>query len=132
MRTLTVSDIHSNLKALQAVLDDASVRGSFDELWCLGIRWGTAQTQGGCIELLKQYDCVTVAGDHDLAAVGMLSTDDFNSSARVAACWAGSGWHPTRDLPGGPDPCGHRYRRDEPLGSKLDLNANCDTQPTPL
>lgn len=87
MRALIVSDIHSNLEAFQAVLDDASARGGFDELWCLGDTVGYGPDPGKCIELLTQYDCIAVVGNHDLAAVGMLSTDDFNTNARFAAHW---------------------------------------------
>ena len=36
MRALILSDIHANLEALSAVIDDASSRGGFDVLWCLG------------------------------------------------------------------------------------------------
>ena len=87
LRALIVSDIHSNLEAFQAVLDDASARGDFDELWCLGDTVGYGLDPGSCIELLTQYDRIAVVGNHDLAAVGMLSTDDFNSNARFAAHW---------------------------------------------
>jgi len=33
MRTLIISDIHANLPALDAVIEDA---GSFGQVWCLG------------------------------------------------------------------------------------------------
>jgi hypothetical protein len=33
MRCLVLSDIHSNLEAFEAVLEDA---GSVDQIWCLG------------------------------------------------------------------------------------------------
>ena len=36
MRALILSDIHSNLEALNAVIDDAAARGGFDVIWCLG------------------------------------------------------------------------------------------------
>ena len=87
MRALIVSDIHSNLEALEAVLHDATARGGFEELWCLGDTVGYGPDPGRCLELLRQHHCVAVAGNHDLAAVGMLSTDDFNSYARFAAHW---------------------------------------------
>ena len=87
MRALIVSDIHSNLEALQAVLQDATARGGFDEIWCLGDTVGYGPDPGRCLELLRQHHCVAVAGNHDQAAVGMLSTEDFNSNARFAARW---------------------------------------------
>ena len=36
MRALIVSDIHSNLEALDAVIADAGRHGGFDSVWCLG------------------------------------------------------------------------------------------------
>ena len=87
MRALILSDIHSNLEALQAVLQDATARGGFDELWCLGDMVGYGPDPERCLDLLRQHHCVAVAGNHDLAAVGMLSTEDFNSNARFAARW---------------------------------------------
>lgn len=87
MRALILSDIHSNLEAFLAVLEDARNRGGFDEVWGLGDTVGYGPDPGACIELLKQHDCVSVVGNHDLAAVGMLSTSDFNSNARIAAEW---------------------------------------------
>ena len=90
MRALILSDIHSNLEAFLAVLEDARNRGGFDEVWVLGDTVGYGPDPGACIELLSQHDCVSVVGNHDLAAVGMLSTDDFNSHARIAAEWTAS------------------------------------------
>ena len=36
MRTLIVSDIHSNIVAFDAVLRDANARGPVDNIWSLG------------------------------------------------------------------------------------------------
>ena len=48
---------------------------------------GYGPDPGGCIELLRQHNYVCVVGNHDLAAVGKLSTDDFTPHARTAAHW---------------------------------------------
>ena len=87
MRALIVSDIHSNLEAFQSVLEDATRRDGFDEVWCLGDTVGYGPDPGECIELLRQQNYTCVVGNHDLAAVGRLSTHDFNSHARAAAHW---------------------------------------------
>ena len=87
MRALVVSDIHSNLEAFQAVLDDAARRGGFDEIWNLGDLVGYGPDPGRCIELLRRHSHVGVVGNHDLVAAGALSPDDFNYNARVAALW---------------------------------------------
>ncbi len=90
MRSLILSDIHSNLEALEAVLADAESRGGFDEVWCLGDTVGYGPDPGRCIALLQQHNFTSVVGNHDLAAVGSLSTRDFNAHARFAAHWTAS------------------------------------------
>ena len=87
MRALIVADIHSNLEAFQAVLDDAAIRGGFGEIWCLGDVVGYGPNPGECIDLLRRHSYSCVAGNHDLAAAGTLSTEDFNSHAAFAAHW---------------------------------------------
>ena len=90
MRSLIVSDIHSNLEAFHAVLADAETRGGFDEVWCLGDIVGYGPDPGECIDLLRSYAPVCVVGNHDLAAANLLSTEDFNFNARYAAHWTAS------------------------------------------
>ena len=87
MRALIVSDIHSNLASLQSVIKDADKRGGFDQLWSLGDVVGYGPEPGECIELIRQYDCRGVAGNHDLAAVGKLSDEAFNAYAMAAIQW---------------------------------------------
>lgn len=87
MRVLILSDIHSNLEAFTAVLQDSLERGGFDEVWGLGDLVGYGPDPGGCVDLLERYSHVSVVGNHDLAATGKLSTDDFNTHARAAAHW---------------------------------------------
>ena len=87
MRSLIVSDIHSNLEALQSVIQDAEERGGFDQIWSLGDLVGYGPDPGECINLIRRYDTAGVAGNHDLAAVGKLSTESFNVYASAAAQW---------------------------------------------
>ena len=87
MRALIVSDIHSNLEAFQSVIDDAERRGGFDQIWSLGDLVGYGPDPAACIELLRQYDCVPVAGNHDLASIGRLSLEAFNVYASEANSW---------------------------------------------
>lgn len=86
MRVAILSDIHSNLAALDAVLAHA---GSFDALWCLGDVVGYGPEPNACIERLRELDAVCVAGNHDLAALGRVSLDDFHPEAAAAALWTG-------------------------------------------
>ena len=87
MRALLLSDIHANLEALEAVLADASARGGFDAIWCLGDTVGYGPDPGPCIHLLQEFELVAIAGNHDYAAVGKTDYSDFNGAARVATIW---------------------------------------------
>src|SRR3954467_13911806 len=84
MRIGVVSDIHSNLTALQTVLDDM---GAVDALWCLGDFVGYGPWPNECVELLRGRGVAAIAGNHDLAAIGAISTEDFNYEAGIAANW---------------------------------------------
>ena len=87
MRALIVSDIHSNLEALESVLGDAQSRGGFDQVWSLGDVVGYGPDPGACIDLLLRHDLRAVAGNHDLAAIGKLSLEAFNPYAAAANRW---------------------------------------------
>ena len=84
MLCLIVSDIHSNLPAFDAVLEDA---GSFDEIWCLGDVVGYGPDPNACIDRLREYPHICVAGNHDWGALGKLDIHDFNDNARCACLW---------------------------------------------
>ncbi len=89
MRYAIISDIHSNLTAFQAVLQDIEARGGFERIWCLGDVVGYGPDPKECIALLRQYDHICVAGNHDLGAIGKIDIDDFNPEAAVACRWTG-------------------------------------------
>jgi len=89
-RYVIIADIHSNLAAFQAALGHAEEIGPIDRLWCPGDVVGYGPDPGACIALLRQYPRTAVAGNHDLAATGKISTADFNASAARAAAWTGA------------------------------------------
>ena len=86
MRVGVVSDIHSNLAALEAVL---AHMGSVDTVWCLGDVVGYGAEPNECVARLRELGAVCIAGNHDWAALGRLSVDDFNADAAAAAIWTG-------------------------------------------
>ncbi|MBM3934784.1 MAG: metallophosphoesterase family protein [SAR202 cluster bacterium] len=88
MRALIVSDVHSNLEAFEGVIEDAQKRGGFDEIWSLGDLVGYGPDPGACVDLLRKHKNRSVAGNHDLAAVGRLSLEAFNTYAASAIHWA--------------------------------------------
>jgi len=87
MRYAILADIHSNLVAFQTVLADIETKGGCDEIWCLGDVVGYGPEPHACIELLRSYKHVCVAGNHDLAASGKIGLSDFNPHAARACQW---------------------------------------------
>ena len=84
MRVGVISDLHSNLAALDAVLADLP---SVDALWCLGDVVGYGAEPNECIQRLQELDAICILGNHDLAALGQVSLDYFNADAAAAAAW---------------------------------------------
>jgi len=80
------SDIHSNLQAYEAFLDDAK-KEKADKHICVGDIVGYGANPKECIELTRELNCPTVCGNHDLAATGKIPKNRFNSSAKEAAIW---------------------------------------------
>ncbi len=87
MRIAIVSDVHSNLTALRAVLRHAEAGGAIDAVWCLGDIVGYGAEPSQTIATLREWPLTSVAGNHDLAAVRMMSVEDFNPVAAEAALW---------------------------------------------
>ena len=87
MRYAILGDIHANLDAFEAVLEDIRARGGFDELWCLGDIVGYGPEPHACVELLRRHKHVCIAGNHDLAAVGKIGISSFNAPAAQACQW---------------------------------------------
>jgi len=84
MRTLVLSDIHSNLVALDAVLADA---GTVDRVWQLGDIVGYGPDPDGVVARLREIGATGVRGNHDAAATGGHEIDMFNVDARRAMEW---------------------------------------------
>jgi predicted phosphodiesterase len=84
MRIAVLSDIHANLPALEAVLEDA---GAVDAIWHLGDVVGYGPDPDGVVERLRADGAVGVRGNHDAAACGGTEIDWFNPDARRAMEW---------------------------------------------
>ncbi len=80
------SDIHSNLEALNAVIDAYRKEG-IDDYLCVGDIVGYGADPKECILTARSLASQVVAGNHDLAAAGLLSVDYFNEAARDAISW---------------------------------------------
>ena len=88
MRYAIIADIHANLEAFSAVLEDIEKRGGVNEIWCLGDIVGYGPDPHQCIELLRRQKHVCIAGNHDWAAIGKIDTAYFNPDAAAACRWA--------------------------------------------
>jgi len=86
MRYILLSDIHGNLEALDAVLE-AARRFEPYQLMCLGDFVGYGADPEPCLELAGDRANLMLAGNHDLAVSGIISTVDFNSIARESIEW---------------------------------------------
>jgi diadenosine tetraphosphatase ApaH/serine/threonine PP2A family protein phosphatase len=78
-----ISDIHSNLEALQAVLADID-KHAVKEIYCLGDIVGYGPNPRECVDLVMQCK-VVLLGNHDQGA--MFDPDGFNPSAERAIFW---------------------------------------------
>ena len=87
MRYGLLSDIHSNLAALEAVLTDFQETGPVDGLLCMGDIVGYGPQPNEVIDRLKQYQLFTIIGNHDMAVMGQLNLADFNRDAIDANVW---------------------------------------------
>lgn len=79
-----ISDIHSNLEALQAVLRDIDRRG-IEEIVCLGDVVGYGPNPKECLDLIRQRCRVCLMGNHDHAV--LYEPANFNSAAERACYW---------------------------------------------
>jgi predicted phosphodiesterase len=85
MRVLIVSDIHANLAALEAVIEDAD--GRYDTVWCLGDTVGYGPEPDACVARVRSMAALTVIGNNDLAALGRIDLEDFSAEVRQAVQW---------------------------------------------
>jgi diadenosine tetraphosphatase ApaH/serine/threonine PP2A family protein phosphatase len=86
MRVAVVSDIHSNLHALEAVLAAIEAEAP-DQLWCLGDLVGYGPRPNECCAAIAERADVCLGGNHDLAVRGTIDLEEFGGDAAVAARW---------------------------------------------
>ena len=86
MRIAILSDIHSNLPALEAVLED--VEGvDPEQFWCLGDVVGYGAQPVECTTLVRERCDLSLVGNHDLAVLGNLDLATFSPAAAAAVEW---------------------------------------------
>lgn len=83
MKRAVISDIHSNLEGLQAVMADIRQQ-EISEVYCLGDIVGYGPNPRECIDLVMNCD-VCILGNHDQGA--LFDPEGFNSGAERAIFW---------------------------------------------
>jgi predicted phosphodiesterase len=119
---LILSDIHSNLEALEAVI--AGAEGSYDRILCLGDLVGYGADPNPIVDWARKHVEVIVRGNHDKACVGLDSLENYNLAAQKSAEWTRETLTPENaayltQLPRGPLP--YIGRHDETPTTPFDL-----------
>ena len=86
MRYLILSDIHSNIEALEACVQRAKDAG-YDTVLCCGDLVGYGPNPVEAIDGLRALNAATIRGNHDRVASGLDEADQFNPNARLAVYW---------------------------------------------
>jgi diadenosine tetraphosphatase ApaH/serine/threonine PP2A family protein phosphatase len=87
VRYLALSDIHANLQALEAVLEDASRRG-YDAVVVLGDLVGYGADPAAVIDrVLALSPAALIRGNHDKVCAGLDSAMQFNDIAQQSIDW---------------------------------------------
>lgn len=104
MRILVLSDVHSNLEALEACL---AATPPYDRVVNLGDIVGYGGSPNEVIDKSRAIGATFVRGNHDKAAAGLVELNDFNPIAGLAALWTRDQLTPEnlewlKNLPQGP------------------------------
>lgn len=86
MRYAVISDIHSNLEALEAFLKKADEL-RVEKTVCLGDIVGYNASPNECVELVRERKILSVLGNHDSRVAGLEEPTDFNFQAAKAVYW---------------------------------------------
>ena len=86
MRLGILSDIHSNLEALKAVLK-AFKAEKINTYVCLGDIIGYGADPLKCVDKIRKLTDLVIAGNHDHAALGITSIENFNHYAKLSTIW---------------------------------------------
>ena len=81
-----LSDVHGNLPAFRAVLDEVEQSGA-GAVWFLGDLVGYGAQPDECVELAAERCDLCLAGNHDLGVLDRIDIADFSPPAAAAALW---------------------------------------------
>jgi diadenosine tetraphosphatase ApaH/serine/threonine PP2A family protein phosphatase len=86
MRIGILSDVHSNLEALTAVLEDAK-KQNIDDYVCVGDIVGYCANPNECIDIIRDLSRNSIAGNHDFGVCSLTDITFFNDFAKRAIEW---------------------------------------------
>jgi len=86
MRYLVLSDIHSNIEALEASIKKAKAVG-YDQALCCGDLVGYGPNPAEVIDALDDLKTTSIRGNHDRVISGLDDPVHFNAAARKAVEW---------------------------------------------
>ena len=86
MRIAVISDIHSNLPALESALNFARTL-HIEAVYCLGDIVGYGAHPNECVEIIRREAAYVVRGNHDQATFDPGMLDSFSKTGRSSAEW---------------------------------------------
>lgn len=87
MRVAIISDVHSNLEALKAVLDEIE-KDNISLIVNLGDLVGYNANPKECVDLVQERKIISILGNHDRAATELKFAQYFNILAYQALVWS--------------------------------------------
>jgi len=81
-----ISDVHGNLEALSAVLEDIN-KQPVDRIYCLGDVVGYGSEPSLCLELVTKNCDIKLMGNHEYAVLGLEMIDSYTYAAQTSAEW---------------------------------------------
>ena len=89
MRYAIISDLHSNIPAFEAVLDDID-RSRIDMVLCLGDIVGYGPSPIEVMDLAYEHIDISILGNHDAVVCNKFSSAYFNTEAKEIIEWTRS------------------------------------------
>lgn len=86
MKYALISDVHANLEALNAVLENIEDI-KVDSIFCLGDAIGYGANPEECAQIIRKKCDICLMGNHEAAVVGNLDISYFTPYAKDAALW---------------------------------------------
>lgn len=81
-----ISDVHSNLEALQVVVAELK-RRKITSIICLGDVVGYGANPNECCDIVRDLAQLVILGNHDAGSVGITDISYFNWVAKNACIW---------------------------------------------